>query len=97
VLDAEGHRFWSLRELTSAVTHFPSHPEIAAFPDASSYFVFADWAIECWQFAVCLPGSQTTVLILPDFGFHSVSDSFEEFLALYEAGDSRIHHPEKRP
>jgi len=66
-------------------------------PEASSYFIFADYSISCHVYAICLTNSLTLgnpVFIAYDETPKQIAGSFTEFVRGYLADDYGILFPQ---
>jgi hypothetical protein len=90
-MDANGFLFLPLSSLNPLRE---SHPDYANFPDAGSYFVFADYLTGCWWYAVRLSSERTTENTVLGIGWDKprlVACSFTEFAELYFADHAQLY------
>jgi hypothetical protein len=86
--------FWPLSRLASVLSISGLSKATASLREVDRYYVFADYMIESYYYAIYLgdnPSVQHSV-ILPDFPKHPViASNFSDFLELYLTDHPRIH------
>ncbi len=93
--DDQGFTFWSLDRVAPVATYEKGR---FAFEGSDDWFLFADYLIWCWAYAIHLPrvGSGGAVVMIgtKDDRPGPVASSFEEFVELYVRDDERLYPPE---
>jgi hypothetical protein len=91
-IDNEMITFWNLSQFRPASEEFPE----LSFPDASRWFIFADYMIASHFYAIRLSSSRsdaTPVAVLYDNSPVIVADSFSSFVTSYLKGDWSVLVP----
>ena len=76
------YSFWSLNEVRSVPEEWPG---TADCEHLRGYFIFADWSISCWAYAICLaPSEFGKIRIIHTEADHPfAAGSFTEFIDAY--------------
>jgi hypothetical protein len=93
--DSNLFSFWPLSRVVSVQSSTLNLKKaVAELQEADRYFVFADYMIECWYYAIHLgnnPAFQHRV-ILPDFPHQPViASSFSAFLEIYLKDEPKLY------
>jgi len=88
--DDRMYRFWPISEIA------PVAKELKRFdlPEADRYFLFADFMIESYYFAIYLgnnPSLQNQIVVPDSFGKYPVAFDFSHFLELYLRDDPKLY------
>ena len=91
--DDGGFRFWPLAEIEPVTTYAEGK---SAFHGSESYFVFADYLDESWEYAIqlhCRAHCDNRVVMIGTATGepYLVARSFAEFVALYISDDLQIY------
>ena len=83
------YAFWALNEIKSV----PEETDTRSVPeseDPSSYFIFADYCIWCWAYAICVgPNEPGKVIVVGALEPTVIANSFTEFIEAYMQDPNR--------
>ena len=86
--DAKLFCFWPIHKLCSLQSNY------RGIGEAESYFIFADFMVESWYYAIYLGDNPSLRhrVILPDFPSHpEIAPDFSAFLELYLNDDPKLY------
>jgi hypothetical protein len=96
--DKEGFSFWPLEKVKNVQEEAENHSvkEVFEFPDAISYFIFADYLDWSWSYAIRLSNSVSestpVFLIGKEIVPIQVANSYSEFVELYFADSAILYN-----
>lgn len=93
--DNEGFAFWPLRQLKTVPEETKDYSN---FDDADTYFVFADYLIWSWAYAIRLSRDLSQENTVIGIGWNSpkrMAKSFSDFIELYFVDDPVLYGSEK--
>jgi hypothetical protein len=98
--DKEGFSFYRLRDIKtlSETAKDQQFDWLKNLPEADSFFIFSDYLVWCWGYAVRLskdPTVKNDVVLLCCHNPIKIADSFMEFVELYFEDDERLYPPKE--
>jgi hypothetical protein len=90
--DSDLIAFWPLAEVQPLTVLMPE----TGIPEAYRYLAFADWSIDAWFYAACLPldatGEAPVCIVVDDDRTIPVADSLTEFFRRYQQDDDVVRY-----